>query len=283
MTIEAAAVATAPIVQRARLSWLPHAVMIPLAFVSIFPVWWMFVTSLRAENEIYSFLPWPTSATLQNYTYALGAIPVWRMLGNTFVFASVATVAQVLTALFAAYAFARWRFAFDRALYSIIALTWLVPFQVIMIPNYVLVAQMGLINTITALVLPNLASAFAILLLVQAMRSFPGEILEAAHMDGAGHWRILWRVIVPNLRAPLAALAVLLFISSWNEYFWPLLLTRSAETTVIQIGIQMFLTEEGNQWGPLMAVSTLACLPVLAIYVILQRQVISSFVAAGIK
>ena len=102
-------------------------------------------------------------------------------------------------------------------------------------------------------------------------------------MDGAGHWRILWRVVVPNLRAPLAALAILLFISSWNEYFWPLLLTRSPQTTVIQIGIQMFLTEEGNQWGPLMAVSTMACLPVLTIYAILQRQVIDSFVAAGMK
>jgi ABC-type glycerol-3-phosphate transport system permease component len=220
---------------------------------------------------------------LDNYVYALKAIPVWRMLGNTFIFAVLATVAQVITAILAAYAFVRWRFPFDRVLYTLIALTWLVPFQVIMIPNYVLAAQLGLINTLTALVLPHLASAFAILLLVQAMRSFPGEIMEAAHMDGAGHWRILWRIVVPNLRAPLAALAILLFISSWNEYFWPLLLSRSPETTVIQIGIQMFLTEEGNQWGPLMAVSTLACLPVLLIYAVLQRQVIESFVAAGLK
>lgn len=263
--------------------WSAHAVMIPLAFVSVFPIWWMFVTSLRAPNEIYDALPWPMAPRLDNYVYALNAIPVWRMLGNTFLFATVATVAQMFTAILAAFAFVRWRFAFDRVLYTLIAMTWLVPFQVIMIPNYVLAAQLGLINTITALILPHLASAFAILLLVQAMRSFPNEIMEAAHMDGAGHWRILWRIVVPNLRAPLAALAILLFISSWNEYFWPLLLTRSAETTVIQIGIQMFLTEEGNQWGPLMAVSTLACLPVLLIYAVLQRQVIESFVAAGLK
>ena len=266
-----------------RANWRAHAVMAPLAFISIFPVWWMVVTSLRAENEIYSYLPWPVAPVLRNYIQALDAIPVLRMLANTLLFAGVATVAQVLTAVLAAYAFVRWRFMFDKAIYALIALTWLVPFQVIMIPNYVLISQLGLIDTITALILPHLASAFAVLLLVQAMRSFPAEIMEAAHMDGAGHWRILWRVVVPNLRAPLAALAILLFISSWNEYFWPLLLTRSPQTTVIQIGIQMFLTEEGNQWGPLMAVSTMACLPVLTIYAILQRQVIDSFVAAGMK
>ena len=264
-------------------NWRAHAVMAPLAFISIFPVWWMVVTSLRAENEIYSYLPWPVAPVLRNYIQALDAIPVLRMLANTLLFAGVATVAQVLTAVLAAYAFVRWRFMFEKAIYALIALTWLVPFQVIMIPNYVLISQLGLIDTITALILPHLASAFAVLLLVQAMRSFPAEIMEAAHMDGAGHWRILWRVVVPNLRAPLAALAILLFISSWNEYFWPLLLTRSPQTTVIQIGIQMFLTEEGNQWGPLMAVSTMACLPVLTIYAILQRQVIDSFVAAGMK
>jgi len=257
--------------------------MIPLAFVSLFPIWWMLVTSLRAENDIYSSLPWPLAPTLENYRYALDAIPVWRMLANTLGFSILATLAQVVTALLAAYAFIRWRFALDRVIFALIALTWLIPFQVIMIPNYVLVSRIGLIDTLTALVLPNVASAFAVLLLVQAMRSFPTEIMEAAHIDGAGHWRILWRIIVPNMRAPVAALAILLFISSWNEYFWPLLLTRSEHTTVIQIGIQLFLTEEGNQWGPLMAVSTLACLPVLALYIALQRQVIDSFVAAGLK
>jgi sn-glycerol 3-phosphate transport system permease protein len=268
---------------RAAPRWAAHAVMLPLAFISLFPVWWMFVTSLRAENDIYSALPWPAAPTLGNYTYALDAIPVWTMLGNTLVFAAVSTLAQIITAILGAYAFARWRFTLDRTVYALVALTWLVPFQVVMIPNYVLVARLGLIDTITAMVLPNLASAFAIILMVQAMRSFPREITEAAEMDGAGHWLVLWRVIVPNLRAPLAALAILLFISGWNEYFWPLLLTRSPDTTVIQIGIQMFLTEEGNQWGPLMAISTLACLPVLAIYVALQRQVVDSFVAAGLK
>ncbi|WP_333828737.1 carbohydrate ABC transporter permease [Pararhodobacter sp.] len=263
--------------------WVPHAVMIPLAIISIFPVWWMFVTSLRPENDIYSSLPWPGSPTLDNYTYAMNAIAVWPMLRNTAIYATVTTLAQMLTAILAAWAFVRWRFPLDKLILALIALTWLVPFQVVMIPNYILVSRMGLVDNILALLLPNVVSAFAILLLVQSMRSFPTEVIEAAEMDGASHWRVLWRVVVPNLRAPLAALSILLFISTWNDYFWPLLLTRSEKSTVIQIGIQMFLTEEGNQWGPLMAISSLACLPVLAIYIALQRQVIDSFVKAGMR
>ena len=263
--------------------WTAHAMMIPLAFISVFTVWWMVVTSLRPAAEIYSALPWPAAPTFENYSYATGVIPVWTMLANTLIFSVVSTALQLLTAVLAAYGFARWRFFGDQVLFALVAMTWLVPFQVVMIPNYVLIAQLGLVDTLTALVLPNMASAFAILLLVQAMRSFPTEVIEAAHMDGASHWRILWRILVPNLRAPLAALSILIFISAWNEYFWPLLLTRSEDRTVIQIGIQMFLTEEGNQWGPLMAVSTLACLPVLVIYVVLQRQVIDSFVKAGLR
>lgn len=102
-------------------------------------------------------------------------------------------------------------------------------------------------------------------------------------MDGARSWRILWEVIVPNLRGTLASLAILIFISTWNEYFWPLLLSRTPEHSVVQIGIQMFMTSEGTAWGPLMAASTMASLPILMLYVVLQRQVIQSFMKSGIR
>jgi len=153
----------------------------------------------------------------------------------------------------------------------------------VMIPNYLLVANLGLLDNLAALILPHLASALAILLLAQAMRSFPTEVIEAARMDGARSWRILWEVLAPNLRGTIASLAILIFISTWNEYFWPLLLSRSPENSVIQIGIQMFMTSEGTAWGPLMAASTLASLPILLIYVALQQQVVQSFMKSGIR
>ncbi|MHA6298003.1 carbohydrate ABC transporter permease [Devosia sp. CAU 1758] len=260
-----------------------HLVMVLLSIVCLFPVYWMVATSLRPANAIFETSIWPTTMSLENYTYALDSIPILRMLINTLVVSVLTTVVQLATGLLAAYAFARWTFRFDKLVYTAVALTWLVPFQVVMIPNYLLIAQMGLLDTIAALILPNFASALAILLLAQAMRSFPKEVVEAARMDGARSWRILWEVMTPNLRGTIASLAILIFISTWNEYFWPLLLTRTAENSVIQIGIQMFMTSEGNQWGPLMAASTLASLPVLVIYIVLQRQVIQSFMKSGIR
>lgn len=262
---------------------IAHLVMVILSIFCLFPVYWMVVSSLRPANGIYDTSLWPTAASLDNYVYALKAIPIVQMLGNTLVVSTVVTVAQLFTGLLAAYAFARWRFRGDRLVYTLVALTWLVPFQVVMIPDYLLVSSMGLLDSLGALILPHLAGALAILMLAQAMRSFPREVIEAARMDGAKSWRILWEVIMPNLRGTIASLAILVFISTWNEYFWPLLLSRSPENSVIQIGIQMFMTSEGTAWGPLMAASTMASLPILFIYIVLQRQVVQSFMKSGIR
>lgn len=260
-----------------------HIIMAALALFCLFPVYWMIITSLRPANKVFEKNLWPSSASLENYIYALNAIPVVQMLVNTFIVATVVTLIQLLTGLFAAYAFARWRFRFDKIIHILVALTWLVPLQVVMIPNYLIVANLGLLDSVSALILPHFASALAVLMLLQAMRSFPNEVLEAARMDGAGSWRILWEVITPNLRGTIASLAILIFISTWNEYFWPLLLSRTPENSVIQIGIQMFMTSEGTQWGPLMAASTMASLPIFLIYIVLQRQVVSSFMKSGIR
>jgi len=260
-----------------------HTLMILVSLLCVFPIYWMIVTSLRPSNAIFSTNLWPDAASLDNYAYALQAVPMTRMLVNTFLVSLAVTLVQLLTGILAGYAFARWRFRGSAILFGAIALTWLVPLQVVMIPNYLLIARLGMIDTLGALILPHIASAFAIMLLAQSMRSFPTEVVEAARMDGATHWEILWHVIVPNLRGTIASLAILIFITTWNEYFWPLLLTRSAENSVVQIGLQMFISSEGTQWGPLMAASTMASLPILLIYLLLQRQVIASFMKSGLR
>ncbi|MAY85124.1 MAG: sugar ABC transporter permease [Pseudooceanicola sp.] len=260
-----------------------HGVMMVLSLLALVPIYWMVITSLRSEARIFEPSLWPTEVTLANYTYVFDAVPMLRMLWNTLLMATATTVAQLLTGLTAAYALTRWRFRGAGVVQGLIALSWLVPFQVTMIPNYVLSTKLGLLNSLTGLVLPNAAAAFAVLMLVNAMKGFPRQVIEAAWMDRAGHWRILWQIIVPNLRAPLAALGVLCFISAWNEYFWPLLLIRRIDDSVVQIGLQMFMSQEGNQWGPLMAAATLTSLPILCLYLVLHRQVIESFMKSGIK
>ncbi len=260
-----------------------HVLLIALSVLALFPVYWMIVTSLRPANDIFSSSLIPTSASLENYRTVWSTIPIARMLLNTFTMSVLLTLSQLLTAILCAYAFARWTFFADKFLLGLFALTWLVPFQVTMIPNYVLISSFGWLDTMTAIVVPQFASAFAVMLLFQSLKAFPPELIDAARIDGANDWLILWRVIVPNLRASLASLAILLFISAWNEYFWPLLVTRNLENAVVQIGLQMFLTQEGDLWGPLMAAATFASLPILLLYVVLQKQIIESFMKSGIR
>jgi len=260
-----------------------HALLILLGVISLFPVYWMFATSFRPANDVFSSAPIPLHATLTNYRAVFRETPIVRMLLNTFIVAALVALGQLLTSILAAYAFARWRFPGDHVLLLLFIGTWLIPFQVTMIPNYVLIAHLGWLNTLQGLIVPQVASAFAILLMRQHMKAFPVALLDAARLDGVTSWGTLWRIVVPNLRAPLAALGILLFISTWNEYFWPLLITNKAEHAVIQVGLQMFLTAEGNQWGQLMAASSLASLPIFAIYALLQRQVIDAFVRSGLK
>jgi sn-glycerol 3-phosphate transport system permease protein len=260
-----------------------HLMLSLLSLLSVFPIYWMLVSALRADNDIFSTDLWPSTPSLDNFAYVIESIPIGGMILTTFMVAAVSTVLQLVTGLLAAYAFARWRFAIGRMLFALLTVTWLIPAQVIMVPNFVQVSALGLLDTPGALIIPHAASAFAIMILYQAIRSFPEELIDAARMDGGGHMTVLWRVMVPNMRPALASLGILLFISSWNEYFWPLLVTRSVENAVVQIGLQMFMTQEGDQWGPLMAAASLVSLPVLALYLVLQRQIIESFVKSGIR
>lgn len=260
-----------------------HAVLILLSLLALFPYYWMINTSFKSPGEIYSTSLLPRDWTLDNYVQAWSSIPMSRILTNSVLVAVAQTLAQLFTSILAAYAFARWQFRGSRFFYGLIALTWLVPFQVIMIPNYVVISDWGLRNSLLGLIIPNVVSAFAVLQLFTAFKSFPKALIEAGHLDGASDWKVLWRVIFPNLRSSIASIGVLLFISSWNDYFWPLLVTSKPEQSTVQIGLQSFMSLEANQWGPLMAATTTVSLPILLLYLVLQRQIIDSFVKGGLR
>lgn len=260
-----------------------HILLILLSLLAIFPFYWMLNTSFKPTGEIYSTSLIPRHWTFDNYIYAWKAIPMARMMANSMTVAVVQTVMQLLTSIFAAYAFTRWDFRGKTVVYALISLTWLVPFQVIMIPNYVVISGWGLRNNLFGLIIPNIVSAFAVLQLYSTFKSFPKTLIEAAHLDGASDWSVLWRTIFPNLRSTIASTGVLLFISAWNDYFWPLLVTNKPEFSTLQIGLQSFLSTETNQWGPLMAATTIASLPILVIYLMLQRQIIDSFLKGGLR
>lgn len=266
----------------ARRSVLGHAALAMLGVLCIFPIYWLYATSFRAPEDVYSLSPFPWPLSGENYATAFQVLDIGGLLLNTTVMAVGIALGQLLTGLLAGYAFAAWEFRGKQLLYLVFVATWLVPFQVTMIPNYVLLSQLGVLNTIAGVVLPSLCSALGVILLRQHMQGFPTELLEAARLDGRGSWATLWTVVVPNLRPALAALGILLFVNAWNEYFWPALVLQRSNA-VLQLGLRSFMGSEGNDWGPMMATAGMACLPVLLLYLVLQKQIVNGFVRSGLK
>jgi len=257
-----------------------HVLLVGLSVVALFPVVWMYWSSLRPPGQMFSF---GLSFSGANYSAAWAAIPMGRLFVNTFAMAALVAAGQLVTSLLAAYSFARWRFRGQNLLFFLFIATWLVPFQVTMLPNYVLLSQLGMLNTLAGVIVPQLSSAFAVLLLRQHLKAFPTELLDAARVDGQSSWATLWKVVVPSLGPTLAALGILLFVSAWNDYFWPLLVFRNTSTSVLQLGLGVFLSTDATNYGALMAAAGLACLPVFLIYLVLQRRVVNAFVRSGLR
>jgi multiple sugar transport system permease protein len=254
-----------------------------MCFIAIFPFYWMVISSFKNESEIFTASFIPLKPTLENYVYAFSNMPIVKMMFNSFVIAILMTASQLISSLLAGYALVRWQFKGKILIYTLLSLTWLIPIQAIMIPNYILINQMGLNEKLLGIVLPFGVSTFAILSLYQSFKAFPIALIEAARLDGESDFGILLKVILPNIKSSVTSLGILLFINGWNEYLWPILITKKMENAPIQIGLRSFVSSDVNMWGSLMAATTISCLPILIIYLVLQRQIVDSFVKFGIK
>ncbi|MBO5284183.1 MAG: carbohydrate ABC transporter permease [Lachnospiraceae bacterium] len=260
-----------------------HFLLLLLSFIAIFPLYWMVVSSLKGEGEIFNYSFLPEHFQLTNYLYAFQEMPILRMLGNSLLNSTIQMSLQLLTAVMVAYALMRWEFKGKALIYSLLTLTWLIPFQAIMIPNYVQINEWKLNGTLAAIILPNMVSAFACLSMYQSFQSFPRALIEAALIDGGGELAILTRVVLPTMKAGIASLGIMLFITSWNDYMWPMLVVRNLENAPIQIGLKSFVSSDVNLWGSLMAATTVSCLPIFILYLLLQRNIVDSFMKWGIK
>lgn len=262
-----------------------HTCLILVSAFSLVPIAWMYLTAFRPPGEVASQSLVPGAVSVENYRNAFDELPIETLVLNTALMAAGVALGQLVVSLLAAYAFGCWSFRGERLLFGAFIATWLIPFQVTMIPNYALLSDLGWLETLTGVIVPQLSvgsGAFAVILLRQHMKSFPRELLEAARMDGRGPWSTLWTVVVPNLRAPLAALGILLYVTAWNEYFWPLLVLHDPDS-VVQIALKGLLVDFGNDYGTLMAAAGLLSLPIFLLYVVLQRHVIDAFVRSGMR
>lgn len=260
---------------------LGHAMMLALVVVMLGPMLLVLGTAFKPANEVYSILPFPLQPTLDNFR-RLFEVSFDVYLVNSTIVTVLRVAGQVLIAICAAYAFARWKFPGREALFSLVLAALMVPHSLTMIPIYLMVAKLDWFDTYAALIVPNLAYPFGVFLLRQHMLALPRDLFEAATMDGAGHFRALWDIVVPNIRPAIAALVIVASIETWNEYFWPLLVTDKESMRTIQLGIRRFLDGEGaDSFGPLMAGVSLASLPALLLFFVLQRQVMGAFLSGS--
>ncbi|GIP39727.1 ABC transporter permease [Paenibacillus sp. J31TS4] len=254
--------------------------------LSFFPLVWMVSTALKQTDQIFSdFLnPIPLPVTLEHFIHAFNSSPLHRFFLNSFVVATSVTAFQVLTSIFAAYALTQFVFKGRQALFYVIVASMLIPVLVTMLPNYLLLSKWGLLNTYFAVILPQLASGMGIFFLRQSFRTIPKALLESAEVEGATDWQKMWLIVVPAVRPMIVAIGIILFINVWNEYFWPLMVINKQNMFTIPLALQLFINSEGGtSWGPMMAVATLASIPPIVAFLLVQKHIISSFLSTGVK
>ncbi|WP_420454364.1 carbohydrate ABC transporter permease [Rubrivirga sp.] len=264
---------------------LGYAVVYTAALLTLAPFVWMVLTSFKEIGEIFSYPPtwWPETFTLENYSAAFSAAPFGRYYVNSLFVATAVTLGQLVTCSMAAYAFARMEFWGRDALFFVFLATMMVPVHVTMIPSFMILHSLGLIDTYGALIIPGLASAFGTFLLRQFFLTIPKELEEAAFLDGCGRFRVLWQIIVPLSRPALATLAIFTFMGVFNDFLWALVVVNSQELYTVQLGLAVFRDRYMTEWGSLMAGSVVATLPILLVFAVAQRHFIEGIALSGLK
>lgn len=263
------------------LKTLEWFLLILVTFIFVFPFLWMMVTAFKTLPEVYRFPPTliPEVWEFGNFVIAWESGPFLRYTINSIIVAVGILILQLLTAVPAAYAFARYQFRGRGLLFGLTLIALMIPPQVVFLPIYVQMSNWGLVNTLWSLILPYGTSAFGIFLLRQAFMQVPDEIIEAARLDNASEWKIMWKVMAPIAKPVLITFGLFSFIYHWNDYFWPLILTNSDTVRTLPIGIAMLKDTEGNTvWNVIMAGNMILVLPILIVFFFAQRQIISAFV-----
>ena len=262
-----------------------HLVLIPIAIVMVIPLVWMLVTSLQTLDETRHYPPtlWPSSLQFQNYTDVLRQAPFARWFVNTLIVTVIVVIGNLFFCSLAGYAFARIRFIGREVVFVLVLATLMVPFQVIIIPSFLIVRSFGLIDTLGALILPNLAGAFGIFMLRQFFRTLPIELEEAARIDGASRLGILFKIVLPLSGPALATLAVITFLWTWNDFLWPLITIYSAQNMTIQLGLTTFQGAHQTNTNLLMAANVMSVLPVLLLFFFAQRYFVRGIATTGLK
>ncbi|MCB5936356.1 carbohydrate ABC transporter permease [Caldibacillus thermoamylovorans] len=266
------------------LSW--HLVFIVLIFILLFPIIFAVGTSFRpledAYNNVLQFIP--LHPTFENYEAFFTSLDVARIMMNTFFIAAGITIFKVVTSFLAAYAFVYLDFKGKNLLYFLFISTMFIPFAVTMIPNYLVLSDIGLTDSVWGVMLPQFADAVGIFLIRQSMKTIPPSLIEVAKVDSIGHWLIMKDIVLPLVKPAVTSTGIWFFILAWNEYVWPVLILKNVENFTLPLALQMYISSEGGtNFTVAMAVSVITMIIPLTLYLFFQRYIIGTFTSSGIK
>ena len=267
-----------------------HVILVAVLIVMLYPLFWMLGASFEPSAQIFvnaGLLPktW-TFANYQHGWYPLQGLAFTRLFANSLIIAGLAVIGNVCSCTLAAYAFARLQFRFRSFLFALMLLTIMLPYQVLIIPQYILFLHFNWLNTYLPLVVPRFlgVDAFFVFLMVQFIRGLPRELDEAAIIDGCGHWQVFLRIIAPLSLPAMATTALFTFINSWNDFLGPLLYLTKPNMYTVPLGLNLFIdSSDTSQWGPLFAMSIVSLVPIFIIFMTFQRMLTEGIATTGIK
>jgi multiple sugar transport system permease protein len=264
---------------------LVYLLLIGGAIIMLFPFYWMVTTAFKSLMEAITIPPTiiPSVWRVDNFVEAWNQAPFPRYFANSIFMAGSCTAGTIFTSILAAYAFARLRFFGKDLLFVMFLATMMIPFEVTLIPDFLIITTLGWYNTYTALIIPWTASVFGIFLLRQFFLSMPKELYEATLLDGGTHFQFLWMVAVPLAVPAIISVGIFSFLSSWNSLLWPIIVTSSKNMRPIQVGLTAFQGEAGSDWNLMMAAATLAVLPIIIMFLFAQKQFVEGIARTGIK
>ncbi len=266
-------------------NFLSYLCLVLGAVVMFVPVLWIVLSSFKGLNEIYRFPPTflPEKWITTNYTEALQRFPFLRYLFNSVTVTMVATLITLAINSMAAFALSKYRFPGRDAIFLVILGTLMIPLQVIMLPVYLVIAKLGMANSLWGIIIPPSATPTGVFLLRQYMLTIPDELLEAARMDGAGEFRIYWQMMLPLTAPALAVLSVFSIMWRWNDFLWPLIVINQDRLFTLQLGLARFRGELVTDWNYVLAMTVLSIVPITLVFAFLQRYLVSGIASTGLK
>ncbi len=265
--------------------WIVWAVLVAGALVMFFPVYWVFVTAISPGGlaQGSGFALWPSRVDLGVFARVFQSQPIATWMLNSTITSVASVVLSVAISLLAGYAFAKYRFRGRDAIFALMLVTIMVPIQVIVVPEFVIVSKLGLVNSYWSVILPSAAQGICIFMARQFLMAIPDELIEAARVDGAGELRIFLRVVLPMSGPMIAVLTILTFVWRWNDFIWPLVALQTANKFTMPVGLNSLNGAYSHPWDQIMAITLLSMIPVIIVFLIFQRQFVQGIAESGLK